>query len=170
MSEACRILGYCCGYEENEVNNLIIASSVYDIGKIYVPDEILNYPGKLSYDQYEIIKTHATDDFKILDEVSDQLSKMVHDVVRYHHENWDGSGYPEGLKGEEIPMAARIVSVVDVFEVLTHERSYKKAWSFEQAEDHILENSGVKFDPLLVECFLGKSREIHEVFMHYPDN
>lgn len=169
VSEGCRILARAYGYTHEEVENIIIASSVHDIGKIYVPDEVLNYPGPLSSEQFEIIKTHATDDFKLFDNFGEQLSKMVHQVVRHHHENWDGSGYPEGLKGESIPHTARIVSIVDVFEALTHARPYKKPWPFDKALTFIVENSGVKFDPELVEVFVTHSEEIREMFKQYPD-
>jgi len=169
VSEGCRIMAKACDYKNEAIDNLIIASSVHDIGKIYVPDEILNYPGKLSPEQFEVIKTHATNDFSIFDNVNDQLSSMVHDVVRHHHENWDGTGYPEGLKGEKIPHVARIVSVIDVFEALTHARPYKKAWTYEEACTFIKDNSGMKFDPTLVDTFMVHSTEIQTVFQQFPD-
>ncbi len=169
VSEGCRIMARACDYKNEAIDNLIIASSVHDIGKIYVPDEILNYPGKLSPEQFDIIKTHATDDFSIFDNVNDQLSSMVHDVVRHHHENWDGTGYPEGLKGQEIPHVARIVSVIDVFEALTHVRPYKKPWTYDEACRFIKENSDKKFDPTLVDIFMEHSTEIQSVFQQFPD-
>lgn len=169
VSEGCRIVAKAYGYSHEEVENIIIASSVHDIGKIYVPDDVLNYPGPLSPEQFDIIKSHATDDFKLFDNFGEQLSKMVHQVVRHHHENWDGSGYPEGLQGEMIPHAARIVSIVDVFEALTHARPYKDPWPFEEALSFIMDNSGVKFDPELVKVFVTHSEEIREMFKQFPD-
>lgn len=170
VAEGSKILAKACGYDEEAVDNIIIASSVHDIGKIYVPDEVLNYPGKLSPEQFEIIKTHATDGFKIFDNVNEQLSKMVHDVVRHHHENWDGTGYPEGLKRKEIPHVARIVSIIDVFEALTHARPYKDPWPFEEAVQFVVDNSGEKFDPDLIPYFEENSAEIMAMFRTFPDN
>lgn len=170
VAKGSRILAKAYGYDNESVDNIIIASSVHDIGKIYVPDDVLNYPGRLSAEQFEIIKTHATDGFKLFDNVNEQLSKMVHDVVRHHHENWDGTGYPEALKGTDIPHVARIVSIIDVFEALTHARPYKEAWPFEEAVEFIKDNAGTKFDPELIPYFEETSEEIMAMFRTYPDN
>jgi len=170
VAKGSRILAKAYGYDDDSVNNIIIASSVHDIGKIYVPDEVLNFPGRLSAEQFEIIKTHATDGFKLFDNVNEQLSKMVHDVVRHHHENWDGSGYPEALKATDIPHVARIVSIIDVFEALTHARPYKEAWPFEEAVEFIKDNAGTKFDPELIPYFEDTSEEIMAMFRTFPDN
>lgn len=140
VSEATKILANACGYKEERLIDIVIASSVHDIGKIFVPDHILNKPGKLTDEEFEIIKSHATDDLKMVDDVGETLSKTVHEVVRYHHENWDGSGYPEGLSFNQIPLDARIVSIIDVFEALTHKRPYKNPWSYDEALNYILEN------------------------------
>ncbi|MBN2260149.1 MAG: transporter substrate-binding domain-containing protein [Clostridiales bacterium] len=169
VSEATKYLAEKCKYSDERIYNIVIASSIHDIGKIYVPDYILNKPGKLTAEEFEIIKTHSTDSFKMIDDLNQSLSKMVHEVVRYHHENWDGTGYPEGLREEEIPHEARIVSVIDVFEALTHERPYKKAWLFEEASKYIFENRGIKFDPLIVDEFMKVNEEICRIFKKYPD-
>jgi len=170
VSEATLILAEACGYCDEELNNIVIASSVHDIGKIFVPDYILNKPGKLTKEEFEIIKTHASDDLKMIDEVGETLAKTVHDVVRYHHENWDGSGYPEGLIKESIPYEARIVSIIDVFEALTHKRPYKKAWNYEEAREFITKNKGVKFDPQIVEIFEETSDKIFKRFSEFKDD
>ena len=167
VSEATGLLSSACGYKDEKLSNIIIASSVHDIGKIFVPDHILNKPGKLTDEEFDIIKTHTTNELKMIDDAGESLSKSVHDIVRYHHENWDGTGYPEGLMGTEIPLGARIVSIIDVFEALTHDRPYKKAWSFEKAEQFISDNKGVKFDPEIVEIFLTISKEIEAIFIKY---
>lgn len=169
VSEATELLSSVCGYEGEKLNNIVIASSIHDIGKIHVPDSILNKPGKLTEKEFEIIKTHATDNFKIPIEAGESLSKTVHEVVRYHHENWDGTGYPEGLSKEEIPHEARIVSIIDVFEALTHNRTYKDAWTYEESIAFINESKGVKFDPKIVETFLNVSDQIYRIFNTYTD-
>lgn len=169
VSEATKILAEACGYSDEQLNNIVIASSVHDIGKIFVPDSLLNKPGKLTDEEFEIVKKHATNDLKIMDDMGETLSKMVHNVVRYHHENWDGSGYPEKLCFNNIPYEARIVSVIDVFEALTHERPYKRAWNFDEAIKFILDNKGIKFDPQIVQIFEPISEKIYEVFRIYKD-
>lgn len=169
VSEASKFLAIKCSNENLHLENLIIASSIHDIGKIYVPDEILNKPGRLTKEEFQIIKSHATDDFRIIDGLEQSLSKMVHNVVRHHHENWDGTGYPEGLKGNEIPYEARIVSIIDVFEALTHERPYKEAWTYKKAIDFIASQKNIKFDPEITDIFLENSREIYNIFRKYPN-
>lgn len=167
VSEATKLLAKACGYEGEALANIVISSSIHDIGKIYVPDYILNKPGRLTEEEFEIIKTHATDNFQIMDDVDDKLSKSVHDVVRFHHENWNGTGYPERLSGEAIPMDARIVSVIDVFEALTHERPYKSAWPREEAINYLLENRSTKFDANVIDAFMRVEIEILNVFDKY---
>ncbi|BEP28007.1 HD-GYP domain-containing protein [Helicovermis profundi] len=164
-----KLLAKACGYSDEKLNNIVIASSVHDIGKIFVPDSILNKPGKLTNDEFELIKKHATGELRIIDDASESLSEMVHNVVKYHHENWDGTGYPEGLSKSSIPLEARIVSLIDVFEALTHERPYKQAWSFEDGVKFIIENSGIKFDSFIVEKFKPISKDIYNLFIQYED-
>ena len=169
VSEATKFLAMKCDKNYPHIDNLIIASSIHDIGKIYVPDEILNKPGRLTKEEFQIIQSHATDDFRIIDGLEKSLSKMVHNVVRYHHENWDGTGYPEGLKENKIPYEARIVSIIDVFEALTHERPYKEAWPYKKAIDFIVSQKGIKFDPEVTEIFLENSIKICNIFKKYPN-
>ena len=170
VSEASTYLARLYGFSGEKLNYITISSSVHDIGKIFVPDYILNKPGKLSAEEFQMIKSHATDKFEFIDNVGDSLSKTVHNVVRYHHENWNGTGYPEGLSGENIPVEARLTSIIDVFEALTHSRSYKNAWSYEKAVNFIVENSGIKFDPEIIDVFEKHSREIYEIFLLSPDD
>ncbi len=169
VSDASTTLAKLSGYREDRINHITISSSIHDIGKIFVPDHILNKQGRLSVEEFEIIKTHATNKFEFIDNVEDSLSRTVHNVVRYHHENWDGSGYPEGLKETEIPLEARLVSIIDVFEALTHKRSYKDAWSYEKAVAFITDSAGTKFDPELVDVFKKHSRELFDIFLLSPD-
>lgn len=170
VSDATTYMARLYGYDDEKLNHITIASSVHDIGKIFVPDYILNKPGKLNAEEFQMIKSHTTDKFEFIDNVEDSLSKIVHKVVRSHHENWDGTGYPEGLSGETIPIEARLTSVIDVFEALTHKRSYKDAWSYEKAVNFIVDNSGIKFDPEIIEVFKKHSQEIFDIFLLSPDD
>ena len=143
------------GWSEEDAEVLRHASAMHDIGKIGIPDRILLKPGKLSPEEWEVIKAHTTAGAQILADSSNPLVQMARDIAMSHHERWDGSGYPVGLKGEEIPLAARICAVVDVYDALLAERSYKEAWSAEQALAEIQQGSGTHFDPRLVAAFVA---------------
>lgn len=130
------------------------AASLHDIGKIGVPDAILLKPGKLTDEEWTLIRTHPQMGQGILSGSNSLVLKLGEEISLAHHERWDGTGYPRGLKGEEIPLAARIVSIVDVFDALTNERPYKKAWTWEQAAEEIKRCSGTHFDPKIVDAFL----------------
>lgn len=132
------------------------ASVLHDIGKISIPEEILNKPGKLTLEEYEIIKTHSAVGAQMIESVSyyskEELTKIARDICRWHHERYDGRGYPDGLKGEDIPIAAQAVSLADVYDALTSERVYKPAFSHEKAMEMILNGECGAFNPLLLEC------------------
>lgn len=135
-----------------------LAAPLHDIGKIKIPDRILLKPGKLTYEEMEIMKTHTELGAKSLMEIysssgQSELITMAIDIVYYHHEKWDGTGYPLGLKGTEIPLAARIMAIVDVYDTLTGERCYKEAFSHEDSVNIINENAGSSFDPDIVKVF-----------------
>ena len=136
------------------------ASAMHDIGKIGIPDRILLKPGKLDSQEWEVVKAHTTAGAQILAESSNPLVQMARDIAMSHHERWDGSGYPAGLKGEEIPVAARICAVVDVYDALLARRSYKEAWTAQQALAEIRQGSGTHFDPKLVVAFLALAPEL----------
>ena len=125
---------------------------LHDIGKIGIPDQILHKPGKLTEEEWEIMKKHPEYAFDVLSSI-DYLSPSL-DIPRYHHERWDGSGYPEGLEGEDIPLAARIFAVVDVWDALRSDRPYRKAWSDQKAREYLREQAGKEFDPRIVDAFL----------------
>jgi hypothetical protein len=129
---------------------------MHDIGKITIPDEILNKPGKLTKEEFDIMKQHSMNGAKMLDAIqffkNEPLMKFAYDICRWHHERWDGRGYPDGLKGDEIPISAQVVSVADVYDALTSERCYKKAFSHEKALEMIRNNECGVFNPLLLEC------------------
>ena len=141
---------------EEEISTIATASSMHDIGKITIPDEILNKPGKLTKEEFDIMKQHSMNGAKMLDAIqffkNEPLMKFAYDICRWHHERWDGRGYPDGLKGDEIPISAQVVSVADVYDALTSERCYKKAFSHEKALEMIRNNECGVFNPLLLEC------------------
>ena len=136
------------------------ALPLHDIGKVAVPDAILRKPGKLTPEEFEIIKTHTSVGAKTLQQVKDMYPEnrfisMGIDIAHFHHEKWDGSGYPQGLKETEIPLAARIAALIDVYDALRSQRPYKDAYTHEKAEAIILSESGKHFDPVIVEAFMS---------------
>lgn len=142
-------------------------SPLHDIGKVAIRDEILLKPGKLTDEEFEIMKTHAIYGARVLKAAEEsvnkdgrQLFKMGIEIAEGHHEKWDGTGYPYGKKGEEIPLSARIVAVADVLDALTSERPYKKAWTFEEAIDLIKENMGKHFDPYIIDVILNNREKV----------
>ncbi len=153
-------------------NNIVSSAPMHDIGKIKISDTILNKPGKFTDDEYEIMKTHAAEGAKIISTVkktveSDALKEdylgEAENMAHYHHEKWNGKGYPCGLKGEEIPLSARIMAVADVFDALVAVRVYKPAMPFEKALSIIKESSGEHFDPVIVEAFVNAEDKIRAV-------
>ena len=146
------------------------SAPLHDVGKISVSDTILNKPGKLTDEEFEIIKTHTTAGAEVIGRAMHTVSgegsnylKEARNLACYHHEKWDGSGYPEGLKGEEIPLSARIMAVADVFDALVSVRSYKKGFSFEKAMGIIEEGAGSHFDPQVVKAFMDAGDEVRKV-------
>lgn len=131
-----------------------LAAPLHDVGKIGIADALLLKKGKLDPDEFQLMTTHVTIGGQILSGSESPLLQLAEQIALTHHESWDGSGYPLGLKGEEIPLAGRIVTVADVFDALTHERPYKKAWTEEAAAIEIERLSGGKFDPRVVAIFL----------------
>ena len=129
------------------------AAPLHDIGKIAIPDSILLKPGRLSDEEFEVVKTHSLLGARVLAGGGSELLDVGERIVRHHHERWDGSGYPDGLRGEDIPAPARITAVADVFDVLVHERPYKDPWSVEDAAAEIRKGAGTQFDPDVVQAF-----------------
>lgn len=144
-----KLLAEELGYSENQAEMFAKASILHDIGKLSVDDYILRKPAKLSEEEFAVIKRHTINGAKILEGHS--YFALEKEIAMYHHEKWDGTGYPKGLKGEEIPIGARIVAIADVYDALTHERPYKEAWSQEKTLAFFHEQSGKHFDPKLVE-------------------
>jgi putative two-component system response regulator len=144
------------------------AAPLHDVGKIGVPDNILLKPGRLTPEEFDIIKPHTTIGAALLSGGHSEMVKIAETIALTHHERWDGTGYPAGLKGEEIPLEGRIVAIADVFDALSHDRPYKKAWPLEECVAEIERNSGRQFDSQVVAAFLelwnsGALREAAEM-------
>lgn len=160
MSHYSQILGRAAGLDEVEVEQLFQAAPMHDIGKIGIPDSILLKPGKLDAEEWRVMKTHTDIGAQIIGDHKSPLLQMAAAIARTHHEKWSGSGYPRGLKGEDIPLAGRIVAITDVFDALTTARSYKSAWDVERAVNLITKESGQHFDPNLVPIFVDNLPEM----------
>lgn len=158
----------------NYINDLYESSILHDIGKVAVPDKILRKPGKLTILEYEVIKTHTTLGGDALKEVAARVRgqsflSIATEIAYHHHERWDGNGYPSGLKGEEIPLSARITALADFFDAVTSKRIYKPAFSLERTRALILEGKGCQFDPDLVDAFLMRIGEFAEIRKRIAD-
>lgn len=155
---------------EEYIKNLCMAAPMHDIGKISVPDVILQKPGKLDEEEFEAIKKHTTKGGEIIRETFGHLenevyTQMAYEVAYFHHEKWNGNGYPEGLKRTDIPLCARIMAIADVFDALSEKRCYRDAMPLDKCFDIISQGSGRDFDPIMVEVFLDirdKVRQVHE--------
>jgi len=149
-----------------DIKLISTASAFHDIGKIVIPEQILNKPGRLTFDEFGLMKTHAAKGAEMLNGVTirgkEPLLDYACDICHWHHERYDGCGYPDGLKGEEIPICAQVTALADVYDALTSERVYKKAFSHETAVQMILNGECGAFDPLLLECLTDIKDEINE--------
>jgi putative two-component system response regulator len=137
-----------------DVELIRLAAPLHDIGKLALPDAILMKPGKLTPEEWEIVRSHTTQGARMLTGTASRILQAAEEIALYHHENWDGTGYTPGLAGTEIPIAGRIVTIADVFDALLHKRSYKDAWSVPDAVAFIESQRGIKFDPEVLDAFL----------------
>lgn len=169
MSRYCACLGAAAGMSDPQCELLLHASPLHDIGKIGIPDDILLKPGKLDTAEFEIMKTHTTLGAELLSGSSFALMKMAAIIALTHHEKWDGTGYPKGLRGVNIPLVGRIAGICDVFDALTSRRPYKEPWPVQKAVDHIQTDSGAHFDPRLVEYFLKVIPEIKNIRTYHNE-
>ena len=158
VSEHSAILaeGYGCSFDF--IKKIRLYASLHDVGKVGIPDAILKKPGRYTVEEFKIMKAHVDIGVRMLS--NNEIDDMARNIVRYHHEKWDGSGYLKGLKGENIPLEARIVSLADVYDALVTKRVYKNAFSEEEADRIIREGSGTHFDPKLVEVFFKNKDKI----------
>lgn len=163
MSHFAREIALAAGVSPQDAEELLNAAPMHDIGKIGIPDVILQKPGKLDPDEWEVMKTHTAIGASIIGEDDSNLLKVARVIALNHHEKWDGSGYPAGLSGEAIPLEARIVAIADVFDALTSVRPYKDAWPIAEAVDYIKQQSGRHFDPALVDAFLTVTDKLEKI-------
>ncbi|MCH5350148.1 MAG: HD-GYP domain-containing protein [Oscillospiraceae bacterium] len=150
---------------DSYMGDMVVAAPLHDIGKIHIPDAVLNKPGKLTDEEFEIMKTHTTAGKELLIHAKEELGEseylnMAVEMAAYHHEKWNGKGYPYGISGEEIPLCARIMAVADVFDALTSKRCYKDAMPLEKAYAIIREGSGTHFDPVVVDAFFSAAENM----------
>ena len=158
------------GFTEKEQDNLRKAALLHDIGKIGIPDSVLNKPSRLTDEEYAVMKTHVTRGAEILKDFT--LIEHVVEGARYHHERYDGKGYPDGLKGEEIPLYGRIIAVADAFDAMTANRIYRKRQDFDYVMSELHKGRGTQFDPELLDIFLklidDKKIDIDALYQSVP--
>lgn len=163
------ILAKKAGLSEEQAQLIRLATPMHDVGKIGISDQILLKPGKLTADEYAQMQKHVEIGCEILSGADSPLLTLAHEIALTHHEKYDGTGYPHGLKGEAIPLSGRIVAITDVFDALTSERPYKTAWAIDQALDLLTSEKGKHFDPQLVDLFLEAMPEITLIIRAYQD-
>ncbi|GIO13995.1 hypothetical protein J19TS2_35500 [Cohnella xylanilytica] len=169
VAEYSKLLALKVGLPEEEAEMIRLASSMHDVGKVAVPDEILNKPGKLTPEEFDVIKQHTNHGYAMLNHSNRDLIKTAAIIAYQHHEKYDGQGYPNGLAGEEIHLYGRIAALADVFDALGSDRVYKKAWPLEDILDYFRRESGRHFDPKLVDLFFEHLDDILEIRDRYSD-
>lgn len=163
MSQLCVRLAAEAGLTEAECDLLLHAAPMHDIGKIGIPDRVLLKPGKLDHEEWEIMKSHTVIGAELLAGSESPVMQMAQVIALNHHEKWNGSGYPNGIAGQTIPLVARIAAVCDVFDALISTRPYKTAWAPADAKEFIAENAGTDFDPHLARLFLDLGEEVEDI-------
>lgn len=170
MSHYSKVLALAYGFNEEQAEILLHAAPMHDIGKIGIPDSIMLKPARLTEEEFAVMKTHPQIGAEILGDADSELLVIARSVALTHHEKWDGSGYPNGLAGGDIPVEGRIVAIADVFDALTSKRPYKEAWSVEKTIDYIEQQSGIHFEPKLVELLKQNLPEILEIKARWQDD
>jgi len=169
MSHYAQVLALAAGFTAQHAENLLHAAPMHDIGKIGIADSILLKPGKLTAEEYQEMQKHPLIGAEIIGDCESVLLKMAKVVALYHHEKWDGSGYPYGLSGEAIPVEARIVALCDVFDALTSTRPYKKAWTVPDTLDYLRQQKGLHFEPVLVDLLEQQLPQILEIKQRWAE-
>lgn len=163
-------LAMAAGLEQREVDLIRLAAPMHDVGKIGIPDSVLQKPGSLTEAERRIMETHTTIGADMLSGSESPVLKKGREIALYHHERWDGQGYPHGIAGEDIPLAARIVAVADVYDALTQDRVYRTALPESQVVDILQESRGSHFDPELIDLLLSLRRDFHLIAAVHPDS
>jgi putative two-component system response regulator len=158
------------GMSQEDQQLLLEAAPMHDIGKVGIADNILLKPDRLNEQEFEVMKQHAIYGYELLSGSSSKLLQAGAEIARGHHEKYDGSGYPQGLKGEDIPIFSRIVAVADVFDALTSERPYKRAWEVADAVEFLKKGRGTHFDPACVDAFLRAWTDVEQVRSKYQED
>lgn len=169
MSNISALLARALGFNEDYVQDILHASPMHDVGKIAIPDSILLKPGKFTPPEWEVMKTHTTLGYQILSGADSKLLDLASEIALYHHEKWDGSGYPKALQGDSIPISCRIVAAADVFDALLSHRPYKQPWSLDDALAYMNAQNGMHFDPQIIDIFNHLKDQIVEIRARYQD-
>lgn len=169
MAHYSKHIAYVLNLPVDQQDLLLEAAPMHDIGKVGIADAILLKPGRLTEDEFDIMKQHATIGYELLNTSNSPLLKAAAEIAYSHHEKFDGTGYPRGLVGNDIPLFGRIVAVADVFDALTSERPYKKAWTVERALEMLRDGSGTHFDPVCVDAFLNDLDEVMKIKQTFMD-
>ena len=169
MSHFAGVIGKSLGMSDNEADDLLNAAAMHDVGKIGIPDAVLLKPGKLDAEEWAHMRRHPEMGAEIIGTHDARVLQMARRVALHHHEKWDGSGYPDGLVGEAIPLEARIVAICDVFDALTSDRPYKKAWTVDASLDLLRSEAGKHFDPALVARFIAELPQMLAIRERWAD-
>jgi two-component system response regulator RpfG len=169
MAKYSHLIARQLGLDEDECETIEMAAPMHDIGKIGIPDQILLKPGKLSVEEFAIIKQHTHIGYEILKDSPSKYLQMGAVIALGHHEKFNGSGYPQGLREEDIPLVARIVAVADVYDALSSKRCYKPPWSHDDVLNMLNEQSGQHFDPHCVHAFISQLEEVHTIQARFTD-
>ena len=168
VSEYTEVLCKCLGFNDEDSWKISLAAMMHDVGKLMIPESILEKPGKLTAEEFEIVKKHTQYGKQMLETSPGELFKLSTDIAYNHHEKWDGTGY-RGVKGEDTPVCARCVALADVFDALVSRRAYKEPWPPEKAYEEIVSQRGKQFDPAVVDAFVQNFDKFKDIMMHYPD-
>ncbi len=169
MSHFARVLGIAAGLTEQEADDLLHAAPMHDVGKIGIPDRVLQKPGPLDAEEWKVMQSHVNIGAEIIGEHGGGMLALARNIALTHHEKYDGSGYPNGLKGDQIPLEGRICAIADVFDALTSVRPYKKAWSEEEAIDFLRQQKEKHFDPVLVDLFIEQMPAIRAIRLRWAE-
>jgi len=165
----CGLMAKYIGWDVHDIDDICLAATMHDIGKIGIPDAVFLKPGKLDSDEWSVMKTHAEIGADMLGGSSVSLLRMAEEIARYHHERYDGSGYPQNLKGDEIPISARMTAIADVYDALIHRRVYKEPVIESKVVKIMKKESGKHFDPQLLQLFFDHLDEIRDIRLRYQD-